>query len=282
MHTTAFSGHCRYIVTDVDLTFLDSAKQLIPENVDAIRRAREAGVLFAFATGRNWPAMAEWFDSFGLQAPQILDNGATLYSPVSRSVLDFAPLDTAASRFLYNGLVAGGFVPILCTSNQYYTVASNDTVRYLLSIHNEYSVDLPSHQELLDTYDTQTVKIGCYSEGRVAELETLTAKLAEQARTLGYHFTVTFPEHGILVITGDNINKMTGIGMACKILNCTPADIAAIGDGNNDADMLAGCGLGFAVANATPAAIAAASHTVADNDHAGFAQAIQTILDNYL
>ena len=51
-HLTKFSGNCRYIVTDIDYTFIGSDRKMIQANLDAIRDAQAAGIEVAFATGR--------------------------------------------------------------------------------------------------------------------------------------------------------------------------------------------------------------------------------------
>ena len=55
-------------------------------------------------------------------------------------------------------------------------------------------------------------------------------------------------------------------------------EIAAFGDGDNDADMLRIVGLGVAVAGASPDCLAAADFIAASNDEDGVAQGIYHIL----
>ena len=54
------------------------------------------------------------------------------------------------------------------------------------------------------------------------------------------------------------------------------SQVVAVGDGDNDLDMLRSAGLGVAMANATPQALAAADVcTTADCDHDGVAETIE-------
>ena len=58
----------------------------------------------------------------------------------------------------------------------------------------------------------------------------------------------------------------------------SPTQIAAFGDGDNDADMLEYAGCGIAVANASPACMAAADQTTLDYRKDGVAHGIYHIL----
>ena len=62
-------------------------------------------------------------------------------------------------------------------------------------------------------------------------------------------------------------SKLAGVEKSCELLGITPGEVAAIGDSDNDAKMLAGCGYGIAVGNASPSAKAAADF-VAKGEHA--------------
>ena len=61
-------------------------------------------------------------------------------------------------------------------------------------------------------------------------------------------------------------------------LGLIPAQIAAFGDGDNDADMLAYVGCGIAVANASPACLAAADVVTVHHREDGVAYGIREIL----
>jgi phosphoglycolate phosphatase len=53
-------------------------------------------------------------------------------------------------------------------------------------------------------------------------------------------------------------SKLAGVEKASELIGIPMEEIAAIGDSDNDAKMLAGCGIGIAVGNASPGAKAAA------------------------
>ena len=114
----------------------------------------------------------------------------------------------------------------------------------------------------------------CDEESRQA----LCRELNRQFEARRYPVRARFTEADIVVVADAVVTKMTGVERLCRILGCSVRDVVAIGDGDNDVEMLAGCGLGIAVANATPAAKAQATHLVRSNDDAGVAQAVDMII----
>ena len=74
-------------------------------------------------------------------------------------------------------------------------------------------------------------------------------------------------------------SKGTGARRLLDALGVAPARAAAIGDGENDLDMLRGVGLGLAMANAVPSTRAAAAHVLSrSNNEDGVAEAIERYL----
>jgi len=278
-HLTKFSGHCRYIVTDIDFTFIGRDRKMIQANLDAIRDAQAAGIEVAFATGRCMSAIQEWCEQMKLTAPQVVDNGATVFSPVTKAVLAAKTHTVEACRFWAEGFHNAGFEPVLCTPEDYYVCNPDDDVRHQIEVHDEHYTVYDSWDEMMAAHEARAVKVTGTTSYRIAEIEAVSTALIAEAKKRGIPFSATYTEKGILVVTAENVSKMSGVAMAAELLGCGVEDVAAIGDGDNDADMLAGCGLGIALENGTDMAKAAASHVVGSCDDAGFAQAIRMILE---
>ena len=70
------------------------------------------------------------------------------------------------------------------------------------------------------------------------------------------------------------MSKASGLAAALAELSLAPDDTMAIGDAENDIDMLQACGWGVAVANALPAVKARADHVTVAANGAGVREAI--------
>ena len=72
--------------------------------------------------------------------------------------------------------------------------------------------------------------------------------------------------------------KSYGLAQLAEHLGIHRDEIVAVGDNNNDLDMLQYAGLGVAVENAVPEAKAAANRLTASNDDDGVARLIQELV----
>jgi hypothetical protein len=67
------------LITDMDGTFLPSSKIPSHENIEAVNRLMEAGGRFSIATGRSLQASMQYFDTFSVNCPIIMCNGGMVY-----------------------------------------------------------------------------------------------------------------------------------------------------------------------------------------------------------
>ena len=68
------------IITDMDGTFLPSNKIPSKNNLEAIERFQDAGGKFSIATGRAIQASSQYFNDFKVNAPIIMCNGGMVYN----------------------------------------------------------------------------------------------------------------------------------------------------------------------------------------------------------
>jgi hypothetical protein len=78
-----------------------------------------------------------------------------------------------------------------------------------------------------------------------------------------------------LEITAAGIDKGTALAELCALLGTQPAEVLAVGDGENDLPMLKLAGLGVAVANAAETVRRAVAHVTRAPYGAGVAEAIR-------
>jgi HAD superfamily hydrolase (TIGR01484 family) len=118
------------------------------------------------------------------------------------------------------------------------------------------------------------------SEGRVivATWEPYETVVLETIRDLGLELQVIFNKGAVMVLPS-GVNKATGLTCALAELSISAADVAGVGDAENDHALLQMCGLGAAVANALPSLKDHADLVLTERHGAGVTQLIERMLD---
>jgi hypothetical protein len=99
--------------------------------------------------------------------------------------------------------------------------------------------------------------------------------IADSVRSLS---TATFSKPNYLEIIASGVNKAKGLADLIKTLGLDLSQVAALGDGENDVEMLKETGLGIAMGNASESVKLAADWLTGTNDEGGVAQAIRRLI----
>jgi len=113
-------------------------------------------------------------------------------------------------------------------------------------------------------------------------LITSTGEPAKVLRTIAHSVqsfsTATFSKPNYLEIIAPGVNKAKAVIELARTLGVDLSQVAAIGDGENDVEMLQAVGLGIATGNACEAAKAVAGWLTGTNDEGGVAQAVTRLM----
>lgn len=268
------------IALDLDRTTLDGAGRLSPGNREALERAIAKGVHIIIASGRAFASLPRDVTSIPGIEYAITSNGAAVYHiPTGkrlhgyllepRSVLDILRL-TEGEPLVYEAFVDG---------TPYADAAYvRDPVSYGVTPQGVPYIQ-STRRPVADTRD--------FIRAHLRELDSLDLVLgseADKARIWaeleravpGVYITSSVRQ--LIEISHAEAGKHSGVRYVTELLGLTPAQTAAFGDGDNDADMLRYVGCGIAVENASPACLAAADHVTARHDRDGVARGIRDIL----
>jgi len=261
----------KLIASDVDDTLLTDKLTLGEENIAAVTEALEQGLMFTFATGRMYTSALPFAKTLNLapDVPLICYNGA-LIQRVSGEIIYEAPLSHELALDIVKYTTSQGWTTNVYYKDELYVSEINDDVEYYLTI-----ADVPTHEvgdlvSFLQDGKKEPSKVLIVSpvglnEGRLALLEERYAHTAYVLQSKSRFVEMTSLE----------ANKAKALEWLTKHLGLTMADVLAIGDSNNDVEMLRQAGIGVAVANAVSDAKKAADHIVSTNNKSGVAQAIR-------
>ncbi len=263
----------RLLILDVDGTLLTSQKEFPPPVKAAIRDALAAGLEISLASGRMYSAILPWVREFGLRTPQVCNNGAEVVHPVDGRRLVHHRLDPGRVRALLDLGKRRRLVTLLYSGDS--VLGSRRTPDLWLVERNSEMVRIVPETELYDCAG-RVEKVLFLARNRPQRVEEFGKELMQSA---GRELSISVSEPGILNVCHPKATKMEAVAFLCRVLGITLQECAAVGDGENDVEVLENVGYAVAMGNAVAAARKAAGWIAPDNDHAGAAAAVRRLLE---
>ena len=224
------------VFLDIDGTLLSFKSKNVPESaVQALHKARQKGVKLFIATGRH---KAELGTTTNLGAipfdGYVTQNGA--YCFTNELVVLSSPMLKTTIDALVESIDKDPFTCIFCEENAMFLNRVNDEVFELLT---KFGLPVPpvSHISRAQASDIYQV-VPFVTE----EKEALLYSLPEAKVTKWYD--------GGYDVVNKNVNKWLGILEMLKHFGISPEETAAIGDAENDIEMLREAGFSVAMGNA--------------------------------
>lgn len=257
----------KLFVSDLDGTMLPNKSAVSRENVEAVRRAAEAGVVVTIATGRMYEAALPVARELGLDVPIIAYNGGLIKSPSGR-VYEEHPLDTQLAR----DIIA------FCHARDWYIQEySGGRLRYAAacaeSRYYENSQGVPGiavGRDGMLVHAAGNCKLLLVTAGRA---ETL-ARAEELNAAFGMSVDVTRSADTLVEIVPKGVSKASALRTLADRLGIPMEETMAIGDAYNDLPMLRSAGKSVAMGNAFPEVKEAADYETLTCEENGLAAAI--------
>lgn len=273
-----FSGKVKLVVSDIDGTFLEPDKSVPQSSIQAVKLLKQHNIPFAFATGRMYAAIQGWVEQLELDTPQIAGNGAQIVDPITNQELCHYYFTHKEIVWIVQFAKANNIVPVFFSSSDVTSTKLAETDMFLAR-NNEFVQEKP--EDFFVDPKKQFDKILFLSmEDDIPKLQQQAQALIELAKAENINIQTVFSEPNIFNLVPSQATKSSAIKTLCKHVNCTIHDVMAIGDGENDADMLASVGLGVAMGNAEQITKDAALAITLDNLNGGLLNAIQHIIMN--
>ena len=259
------------IATDLDGTLLAGKSNLPEENIAALRRAMDAGVLVVLSSGRIIEAMTGLAQQVGVNAPLIVYNGAMVYDPNTDEILygKTIPCETAV-QVLREIEKTGVHVQACPGRSYFYPEANNWTAYYEDKVGPKGQA---VHMMLSDWLKDDVYKLLCLGEGHL--LEAIVRNLTPLFPDVS--FIKSADTH--LEVVAKGVDKSDGLKFLGEKTGITPDEILAFGDEHNDLGMLDYAGAGYLMENA-PADLHKLSYKIAPrNTDCGVARIVNLYLN---
>jgi len=269
----------RLIAIDIDGTLLNPQKQISPRTRAAIRAAREAGIIVTLATARRYLSTGSIATELGLDIPIVLYDGALILDHPDGHVLHTNLLQAEIAQQVVDVLVEYNVQPVI----HHFTNQVEETWTGPEDFDNEdvakYFAYLPEIN-IIRRFQHATCCMGQPDPLRIVAFTTedRVMKLVPAISSLHCAWNITplgSYQTAELAIMHKTCSKASGVEALARHLGITMQQVMAIGDNNNDIEMLQAAGWGVAMGQA-PEAVKAVAHAVtASNAEDGVALAIE-------
>ena len=261
------TSNIQLIALDLDGTLLDSNGRISSRNETAIKKALALGIQVIIATGKTrWSAEAA-IAQLGLQSPGVFTQGLTIYDGDGVLLHETTlPQETAVSILTY--LEEKQIPHLAYCSDQLRTPYHHS---YSVMLHTKYHEPLPvvvgPLQDGLSQFHINKLLISdeTNNDATRAELDAL----------FGAQATVTQAVKEYIEVLPLGTSKGMGLRWLLQALDVPETAVMAVGDGENDIEMLQLAGIGVAMGNAHDHVKRVADGIVASNNESGVAEAIE-------
>ena len=267
----------RLLALDMDGTLLTSTKQIAARTSEALSALSGTGVTVVLSTGRGPAELNDFAGQLPWASLGSLCSGGLIYDLCAGRPLASTPIpDAKALACIQAGEREGAMVHLSTTTR---SVTQTGLIEHC----EDYAVGVykPMFRRQWDCSDdlaayvadhpNVTIKIDIYHPSSAARERTL-AHLS-----VGTSLSLKRAETTSLECTARGVNKALGLRRICSLLDIDRADTVAIGDDDNDLDVLEAAGTAVAMGNANARVQSACDIVVADNDHNGIVEAIERL-----
>lgn len=254
----------KLVALDVDGTLVDYENQMTPAVHDAVTAIRDSGAEVVISTGRAVPGVLNCADKLGFEGYAIASNGALVISYRPLEIIHSVTFDasTAVRRIVERipeALIAVEDI------GRGYRVSEMFPAGEINGTITVQTVD-----ELIAEPVTRVIVRA--PERSVDEFHALADELGldDTNYYVGYTAWLDIAPHGV--------SKASGLQVLCNKLGISAADVLAVGDGNNDIEMLAWAGRGVAMGQGPESLKAVADHVTGSIAEDGLATELQRYL----
>jgi Cof subfamily protein (haloacid dehalogenase superfamily) len=260
----------RAVAMDLDGTVLDETFQPSQRTAVAIATAEAAGIACLIATGRMFISARRVAEKLGIRRPLVCYQGALVGDPVTGEVLVHRPIDAPLAREILRAMPEEhARRSNLYIDDELYVWEENEATQRYSQV-----AGVPLHVvgDLARWIERPTTKIVT-----VGTPETMDALRDAMQPRFGTRAFVAKSLPYFLEFAAPGVSKASGLALVGDLLGFTADDAIAVGDAENDREMIDWAHVGLAVANADERLIDEADGVIPSVHDDGVAQLLEAL-----
>ena len=243
---------------------------LDPRDVEAVARAEAAGISVVPCTGRPFPGALPWVQRIGLKGPVVCYQGAEIRNQDGSMVLDHGIAHDVAMEVIR--FARDRDLHVQAYRDDRLLIEKDRPEAHEYAEHAGMEINLVADLDAAMGATTPKLVI-------VAAAQRLDALLPETRALWRGKLSIATSMPTYLEFTAAGSDKASALDFLCGRLGIAREETAAVGDGRNDASMIAWAAIGYAIEGSAPEVIAAADRVVPGPGHGGIAQLVGELLD---
>ena len=238
----------KLLALDLDGTLLNDSGEISKNNSLFIKKAKEKGLKIILTTGRSYPSAKKYIDHLNIDDPVITYNGALIQK--GKETLKKIVIEDKIIRDILPFLKGLDFAPI---------VYPDDNLKYYENLGNFsedfYNTTKSFEKELIKV--SNITKVNWRNVLRISivveepDIALLHSEVKREfggaVRTVDTYFAIW--GFWIFEILALESSKANALDFICKQYDINSYEAIAVGDNNNDLDMINWAGLGIAMKN---------------------------------
>ena len=266
----------KLLAVDMDGTVLNSQKKISPRTKNALDELMKRGIYVVVSTGRNLAELNDYRDDFKAMNYGIVISGGMIYDFFNDKPVKVHAVDEKTILQLIDfGLEEKAMIHL-------HTI--HKSVAREEDIQNMAAFGMGIYQDMFDRicerYDDpknyvfehsgEVIKVNLYHRDKISR-----DKNFERIKPL--NLSISYAEAFNLEMSPANVTKAYGLRELCDFLKIDVAETVAMGDADNDKEILQTAGFSVAMGNASDEIKQISDFITLDNDNDGVAAAIEKI-----
>ena len=260
----------KLLALDIDGTLLNSEGQVSESTLAAIKRVQSEDVLVTISTGRPIQGVLKYIKLLDLKAPIITYNGGMIIDSETNEVIYEQKLDRKDAKQVIDLGQVYETTMIIWSNNKLYVNRLDDHVIDYKSLSGESPIVINDYEEVYSQGITKVIWIN--------EPDKLIQYQEEIKNKVNESITYCTSKPHYLEFFDHKVSKAKALEFIGRHHNIKKEEMMAIGDGNNDIEMIDYVGMGVAMDNATSLVKSVANYITSSNDNDGIFKALEKFI----